>query len=177
MRNFTTALLGFLLVSPLAHADSSVAYIDQVPPSLSDGKLESAIVIRTNETGPSDSPLNLNFRLTNTPLPGAATGGNRSTVIQNGNDNSAVADINGGGNVTEQRQDGNQNDSTIRITDGYENAVKVEQNGDNHRSVVDLTNTVGQEVVHIQHGSGKSATISRSGAPTQDPIIIEQRSH
>ena len=175
LRIFFAVTGGVFLTSASVHADPSAVYIEQVPSSLSSEAPEAGVVVRTNEAEPSDSPLNLDFKLTNTPQPGASGGGNTSTVIQNGNDNSAISNIQGGGNVTRQVQTGSQNDSDVRITNGYDNSVSVEQNGDSHVSTVDLSGTVGQEVIHIQHGSGKVATTKHSGQATSGPIVIDQR--
>lgn len=175
--SFTRTLVlaaGTFLVSASAHAESSSVYIDQVPPSLSDGKLESDIAIRTNETQPSDSPLNLDFRLTNTPQPGASGGGNTSIIRQSGNENQATVDVQGSGNATRQIQNGNHNSSEVTIVNGNRNSVAVTQEGDGHRSIVDLAGTDGQEVIHIQRGNDKFARTRHSGSATDRPIVIRQ---
>lgn len=94
-----------------------------------------------------------------------------STVTQIGQTNAATISLSGGGNVTNQYQNGSQNSSSLSVN-GVQNTVTTTQIGNSNTTSIGV-NGSGNTVNNLQVGSGLSYQIQVIGtAPA--PISVQQ---
>jgi hypothetical protein len=115
------------------------------------------------------------LRLTAPERAAIAAGGNVARIEQQGSGNHASSIVSGAANATIQVQRGNGNESRIAIDRGARNYVGVRQEGDRHSSSIELVETSGQKVLHLQSGSGQAFAFRHSGQATPQPVVIIQR--